>query len=356
MSSKIAEILSSAGPGEVAPPDYVIGLLDGDEIHYLSSLDSQVPQESLFDMGSLTKIVVTTSLIMKAVEEGKLTLNTAIEDIFPSQNFRRVTIRQLLNHRAGLREWAPLYALLESSDSLIDYMCSEGFVYEQNTERHYSDFGFMLLGKILESVYSQSLDQLFSQNISLPLQLSRTSFGPVSKNLAVVPSSFGDRAEQEMVRTGKPYAVDTKAHSFDKWRMHTLVGEVNDGNSFHLLGGIAGHAGLFSSAKDLVSYLKEILRSLRGEGFFDRVTLNEFLAESSDEQQALGFARYSIPYQGRTVQAYGHTGYPGVGIALIPELDKGLVMLTNRLLVEGKPIETRSYLVALIEAHVSSQT
>jgi len=356
VSSKIPEILRSVGPGEVAPPDYVVGLLDGDEIRYLSSLDSKVPQEALFDMGSLTKIVVTTSLIMKAVEEGKLTLNTAIEEILPGQNFRRVTIRQLLNHRSGLREWAPLYAYLESSDLVVDYICRHGFIYEPDKERRYSDFGFILLGKILEKLYAQSLDLLFIQKISLPLQLSRTSFGPLPKNLEVVPSSFGDRAEQEMVRTGKPYAVDPKAYSFDKWRMNTLVGEVNDGNSHHLLGGIAGHAGLFSCAEDLVSYLKEILRSLRGEGFFDRVTLNEFLAESSDEQQALGFARYPIPYQGRTVHALGHTGYPGVGIALIPELNKGIVMLTNRLLVEGKPIETRGYLVALLEAHVSSQT
>ena len=355
MSSKIAEILKDVEAGETAPPDYVIGLLAGDEITYVSSLASTQPEKSIFDMGSVTKIIVTTDLIMKAIEEEKLALDTAVEEIFPGQNFRGVTIRQLLNHRSGLREWAPLYAYLETSDLVVDYICRDGFIYEPDKERRYSDFGFILLGKILEKLYAQSLDQLFSHKIAGPLDFSHTSFGPLPSTLPIVPSSFGDRAEKEMVRTGKPYAVDTKAHSFDKWRMHTLVGEVNDGNSYHLLGGISGHAGLFSCAEDLLRYLIEILNSLRGEGFFDRVTLNEFLAESSDEQQALGFARYSIPYEGRTVEAYGHTGYPGVAIAFCPELDKGLVMLTNRLLVEGRPIETRRILLALLQAQVSSQ-
>jgi serine-type D-Ala-D-Ala carboxypeptidase len=356
VSSKFAEILKDVGAGETAPPDYVIGLLAGDEISYVSSLASTEPEKSIFDMGSVTKIIVTTDLIMKAVEEGKITLDTAVHEIFPDHNFRQVTIRQLLNHRSGLREWAPLYAYLESSDLVVDYICTHGFIYEPDKERRYSDFGFILLGKILEKLYAQSLDMLFSHKIARPLHLTQTSFGPLPNTLPIVPSSFGDRAEKEMVRTGKPYPVEEFAHSFDKWRTRTLAGEVNDGNSYHLLGGISGHAGLFSCAEDLMRYLAEILNSLRGEGFFDRVTLNNFLAESRDEQQALGFARYSIPCEGRTVEAYGHTGYPGVAIAFIPELNKGLVMLTNRLLVEGKPIETRRYLLALLQAQVSSQT
>ena len=356
MSSKIAEILSSAGLGESAPSDYVIGFLDADHVSYVSSLASTQPEKTLFDLGSVTKIVVTTSLIMKAIEENRISLNTAIEEIFPGQNFRGVSITELLNHRAGLREWAPLYALLESSDLVIDYICREGFIYEPNEQRRYSDLGFILLGKILEQLYDKSLEILFAEKISGPLRLSQMKYGPLPKTLSVVPSSFGDRAEQEMVRTGKPYPVDEIAQSFDKWRLHTLVGEVNDGNSFHLFGGIAGHAGLFSCAEDLMNYLAEILRSLKGDGFFDRVTLNEFLRDTLDEQQALGFARYSIPFEGRTVEAYGHTGYPGVAIAFYPELNKGLVMLTNRLLVEGRPIETRRYLLALLQAQVSSQT
>src|SRR5690606_23826199 len=151
------------------------------------------------------------------------------------------TLRHLIQHRAGLWEWQPLYLDPRDAWEQIDALPLR---YPLDEGRHYSDLGFMLLGRVVASVTALPLDAAVRELVTGPLALSRTGYGPVGAPVAA--SATGDRVERRMVETGEPYPVLAAAHDF-VWREEEIAGVANDGNCFHALGGISGHAGLFST-------------------------------------------------------------------------------------------------------------
>ena len=134
-----------------------------------------------------------------------------------------------------------------------------------------------------------------------------------------------------MVHTGTPYPVAMSSDSFDGWRTHTLVGEANDGNCWHAFGGVAGHAGLFTSAPDLLRFGRAVLLSLAGGGAgpWSRETVAEFVKPGRDAAQGLGFQL--------TGSFAGHPGFTGARFAVLPRQDVVLGLLTNRLHTAGEP-------------------
>ena len=116
--------------------------------------------------------------------------------------------------------------------------------------QHYSDLGFLLLGRIISAVTGLPLDAAVRELVTAPLGLDRTGYGPIAAPVA--SSSVGDAAERRMVATGEPYPILTADRDF-AWREGEITGSVNDGNSFHAAGGVSGHAGLFSTADDLLT-------------------------------------------------------------------------------------------------------
>jgi len=160
--------------------------------------------------------------------------------------------------------------------------------------------------------------------------------------------------EREMVATGRPYPVSGDVDRFDGWRTHVLVGEVNDGNAFHAWGGVSGHAGLFSTVDDLLTAGRVWLDALAGNGPVSPGTAERFLRPGHDPGQALGFSRWRSAVDGCEADVFGHTGFPGVAVGIVPTHDTTIVLATNRLHVDGPPRSTEQmWQEALAAAHQS---
>ena len=329
-------------PIDSKPPTVLIALDNGVEVDYSGDRDL------IFDMGSLTKIISTTSIILKLVENKELNLEDLVSQYLPGKSLKDITIKNLLCHRAGLWEWRPFYIELENNSELLCYIGDLPLRYKIDSARHYSDLGFIALGAVIVRITQTSLDVTFTEMVAKPLALTHTNYShPISLEKCI-PSSYGDRAEFKMVVENSPYPVNADPKDFSKWRTHILQGEVNDGNAFHVMNSVSGHAGLFSSASDVMAYGRELLRSLSGGGFFDSSILSEFLTFERDHEQALGFQRYSVKKDSKVLTAFGHTGFPGVALAIVPERDLVLGLFTNRLLVTGESFQTSAALTHLL--------
>ena len=205
----------------------------------------------------------------------------------------------------------------------------------------------MLLGRIVEAVTGRSLDEYVRTEIYEPLGLASTGFRPVDESGAVpggtIAAGSVDRGSDEpsFARTsrGNPferrmvhdpdfgYRIDGDPDAWSSWRNDWLNGEVNDGNAFHAFGGVAGHAGLFSTVDDLNVLLQVLLQGgeYRGRSVVTPQTISTFL-EPTGEGQALG---WQLP-EYAPVGSFGHTGFTGTLVLGIPDQRLALVLLTNR--------------------------
>ena len=288
------------------------------------------------DVGSVTKLIGTTLAIMRLVDTAALRLTDPVRAIVPALAGTPVggaDVQQLLEHRAGLWEWWPTY--LEPGDPL-DVVANLPLRHSPESGRHYSDLGFILLGLVVSAVTGEPLPVSVRRLVLEPLELTATTYGSPAPGAPVAASSSGDRIEREMVRTGRPYPVTADPERFTGWRRHVLAGEVNDGNAFHSFGSAAGHAGLFSTAADLLLAGDAVLAGLRGDGLIGPRTSRLFLTGGAVPEQGLGFRRWSTA----AGTAYGHTGFPGVAIAVLPDRQCTAVLVTNRLHVSGSPAPT----------------
>lgn len=294
-------------------------------------------EESTFDLGSITKIVATTAVIMDLVEEGVITLDQCVSDFlteWKNSEKSTITIRHLLQHRSGLREWVPFYLTCTKPEEVRQKISDLPLAYPVGTERHYSDLGFITLGFVIAQACNKSFVDVVQERVIDKYNLSQTSFARSEKNC--VPSSHGDQAERQMVATGIPYPVDGKVEDFAGWRTHDLCGEINDGNAFHIFGGASSHAGLFSTAGDLLTFGEEIRKHPR---------FKEFTSTGPDPDAHLGFRSWFGP-EGR--RFFGHTGFPGVLLAI--EGSSVYVLLTNRLLAGVRPATTEELWAPILKS------
>lgn len=296
-----------------------------------------VTDETACDLGSVTKIVATTSILMKMIEKQIVSLDDNVSRFLPEWDSypKVVTLKDLLEHQSGLTEWRPLYISQTSADSARRVIATES--YRHSTGRHYSDLGFITLGNVIEQALATDLESAFTEWISAPLKLTSTQFAKPADSTNVFASSYGDRAEIEMIRSQIPYPTTEKIEDFTRWRSEIVHGEVNDGNSFHLYMGVSGHAGLFSTAADLLTYGEEVLTSLNGDGYFDQHVLSTFLTVGRDPMQGIGFRNW---VHDDRIEYWGHTGFPGVTLGLSPHRHGVVVLLTNRLLTREAPEKT----------------
>jgi CubicO group peptidase (beta-lactamase class C family) len=291
-----------------------------------------MPEGTLFDLASVTKVMATTFAVMLLVDRGALDLDaplyTVLED-FRGPEKDRVTLRHLLTHRAGLRQWVPTYYHASTPDEAHDYIRDLPLGWAVGEGRRYSDLGFMLLGWVVEEVTGTSLDAFLRAELYGPLGLEHTGFGgsdALSGPFAA--TSHGNPFERRMVHdTAFGYRIEGDADAWNGWRTHTLVGEVNDGNAHHAFGGQAGHAGLFSTADDLVVLLELLLEGGTHEGrrFLSPDVVASFLAPTGDGQ-ALGWQTpdYLPP------SSFAHTGFTGTFVFGVREQGLAVVLLTNR--------------------------
>ena len=250
---------------------------------------------TIFDVASLTKVCATTPALMRLTGEGELGLDLPVGELLPAfsgDGRERITLRHLLAHRSGLWEWWPLYLRARTRQASTLEICRLPLRYPVGEARHYSDLGMMLAGEVVRTVSGRPLDHFLREAIFDPLGMDDTTYNPQPRlRDRIAATSFGDDYERRMLETGEPYPTGQDPGAFDGWRTHTLVGEVADGNAWHAFGGVAGHAGLFSTAADLATLGQMLLdRGRYGDRrILDDSVVAAFTRPGEDPGQGLGF-------------------------------------------------------------------
>jgi CubicO group peptidase (beta-lactamase class C family) len=265
---------------------------------------------TIYDLASLTKVIATTTLALQAVEEGKLDLDQPVMRYLPA--FRgpgkeRVTVRHLLTHSSGLRADSPLWRLTPDADSALGFVNAMPLDTAPGVRMVYSDMGAIVLGQVVERVLGGRLDRLAQERIIKPLGMGSTGFRP---------------SEIERVAATEN---DTT------WRKRVVRGEVHDEKAAWLHG-VAGHAGLFGSALDLLTFGEWLLSRVQGGSQVARefVRRQELVPGSS---RALG---WDTPSPGSSAGtrlgpgSWGHTGFTGTSMWTDPGRGLVIVLLTNR--------------------------
>jgi len=301
----------------------------------LRKLADPVPMTTatVFDMASVTKVMATTFAVMLLADRGELDVDAPVWRYLP--DFRGggkddITLRHLLTHRAGLQQWVPTFYHASDADVAYAYVRDLPLGWPVGGGRHYSDLGFMLLGRVVEQVAHRPLDRFLQDELYGPLGLRRTRFRRPGAESAgpFAATSHGNPYEHRMVHdTTFGYLIRGDPTSWDGWRRYTLVGEVNDGNAWHAWGGVAGHAGLFSTARELSKLLQLLVD--RGESggrrYLRPETVDAFLAPVV-EGQALGWQVPGYAPPG----SFTHTGFTGTWVLGVPSQRLAVVLLTNR--------------------------
>ncbi|HKH43764.1 MAG TPA: serine hydrolase domain-containing protein [Thermoanaerobaculia bacterium] len=276
-----------------------------------------VTASTLYDLASLTKVVATTTMAMILVDQGRLDLDQPVHEILPGfqgPGKEAVTVRHLLTHSSGLPAVAPLFREVQGPDAFLERIQAMDLEYPPGSRSVYSDLGIILLGEILERAAGQPLEAFVRTRVFEPLRMRETRFRP--------PPEL------------RPRIAPTE---FDPWRGRLIQGEVHDENAF-ALGGVAPHAGLFSTAGDLARFAQMLLNGgvLDGQRIVSRQTVDLFTRHAGipDSDRALGWDTKSAEGSSAgtlfSPRSFGHTGFTGTSIWIDPERRLYVILLTNR--------------------------
>ena len=316
-------------------------------------------RDTLFDLASLTKLF-TATLFMRLVEAGRVSLETPVREVIPEFTGKRsigpiedplsgawlpadpgdawrqvdldqINFRHLLTHTSGLTPWRSIYRISAGTGAIplphqvssavradrIAAVADYDFAYPTGERILYSDLGFMLLGEAVARLSGRGLEHVLQQALFRPLGLQRTCYNPLEKRIP----------PDQIAPTG-----------ICAWRRRMLLGEVNDENAASL-GGVVGHAGLFSTAQEVARLGQIYLRGGRFSG--EQMLKPETIADMRREQVALGGQRRGLAWVLWTAQecacgssfsplSFGHTGFTGTSLWIDPEQELIVVALTNR--------------------------
>jgi len=300
----------------------------------------QMTTDTIFDLASLTKVVATATSIMILVQQGKVGLSDPLSKYIPEikgGGRDQITIELLLTHRAG---YAPDFDLKErwsGYDEGIKRLIAEPLRNPPGARFVYSDIGYVALGEVVRRASGVSLNEFARRNIFVPLGMRDTGFKPASSLDARI-------APTEKRRGQLSYLGDTGANAGaegEKW----LRGEVHDPTSFRM-GGVAGHAGLFSTADDLAIYCRMILNggSYRGTRILSPATVIAMtqprLVSEAGWTRGLGWDMNTSYSTNRgdlfPLGSFGHTGFTGTSLWIDPSTDTFVIFLSNRVHPDGK--------------------
>jgi beta-glucosidase-like glycosyl hydrolase/CubicO group peptidase (beta-lactamase class C family) len=279
---------------------------------------------TMYDIASLTKVVATTTLVAKLAEGDfpvPIDLDAKVERYLPEwvrgpqpEWRRRVTVRHLLTHTSGLPPFKEYWRTSKSKQDTLDEIFTEPLEYEPGTKEVYSDLGIILTAEIIERLTGKPLDALAREDIFGPLAMSNSMYNPPKR---LWPSIA-------------PTEID------NQYRHHLIQGEVHDENAASI-GGVSGHAGVFSTAPDLASFCQMLLNggAYAHQRILRRSTIAEFTTPQplSNGTRALGWA---APTEGGSSghffspHSFGHTGFTGTSIWIDPDRQVFVVLLTNR--------------------------
>ena len=274
---------------------------------------------TLFDLASLTKAVATTTIAMLLYERGLLDLEAPVSAIVPefttdaARDPRRqeVTLRMLLTHSSGLPAHEKFFLKARTRAELLEAAFTTPLAVDPATRTEYSDIGFIILGTALERLADESLDRFSQREIFAPLAMTHTTFNPPLEIRAKIPPTADDQT----------------------FRRRIIQGEVQDENA-SVLGGVAPHAGLFSTAEDLAKFAQAMLN--HGSPILRPETVALFTRRESTPpgtSRALGWDTPSAPSQSGkyfSPQSFGHLGYTGTSLWIDPARQLSITLLTNR--------------------------
>jgi len=295
--------------------------------------------DTLFDIASITKSVSTASLTMLLESSGVLSAHDKVQKFIPHAKntwIGSTPISRLLCHQSGLAAWRPFFLKItggnkanlvpsrlfseKNKDIVINMILSEKPAYHPGTEERYSDLGYILLGKILEEAANCPLERLFKEKIAEPMGLHSTVFRPIT-----LKKWLADKSKE-----------DISATEVCPWREQTLIGHVHDDNAF-ILGGAAGHAGLFSTTSDLFNFTSKMFNIYKlGTGYgISQKVLREYWKKKDGGSWVFG---WDTPTPGKStsgncfsLNSVGAIGFTGCTIWL--DLDKEfiIILLSNRI-------------------------
>ena len=287
---------------------------------------------TLFDLASVTKVMGTTFAVMLLADRGQIDVDAPVSRYLPDFRGPRldsITVRHLLTHSAGLVQWQPLYYHARSPAQAYAAIRDMPLGWGVGEGRHYSDLGFMLLGYIVERVSGRPLDAFLARELYGPLGLRATTFNPRRRGFTdFAATEHGNGYERHMVYDstfGYRYRGDPTA--WDGWRRYVLVGEADDGNAWYAHGGVAGHAGLFSTAADL-RVLLDLLNDrgrYGGRRYLRPAVVEQFLTRDRF-QNYLGWMLPPEMPEG----SFAHSGFTGTYVLGVPQYGLSIVLLTNR--------------------------
>ncbi len=333
-----ADVIVSGGISQGAYPgaQLIIGNNEGIlfERYYgnytFDEFSKPVTEESIYDLASVTKVVATTSAIMKLYDAGLIDLNANVSKYLPdfeSNGKNNITVLNLLLHNSGLEAFVPFYTMYNDPDEVLQHIYGMSISYPTGSKTVYSDLNAILMGEIIERVSGQSLDEYCSVNIFIPLGMRSTCFKPAGELFELsVPTEFDQY-----------------------WRMKQLKGEVHDEAAF-LLGGVSGNAGLFSNAKDVYRFMKSMLNdgrfydfdSGKEEQLFRQSTVDLFTSKFTglpyNNTRALGWETKPVMETRNRIacgeliseNCFGHTGYTGTSVWCDKDRRVIVIFFTNR--------------------------
>ncbi len=305
----------------------------------LTDNTSRCTTDTIFDVASLTKPIVTGLLLAIAMKEGAINPDDRVSKFLTDRKIDEahdVTVEQLATHTSGFAAWIPFY--LEIRNELgrdgkflaaLDLILGKELACPANSKVIYSDLNYILLGFILERVFGDRLDVIADERIFSPLGLKNTSFTPGPNLLnRIAACEHGNGHER---KTCEEMGYDTSGFT---WRDYLLRGEVHDGNC-HFFDGVSGHAGLFSTVDDLNVIALQFVSGL--SRLLDDVTIGmmtQYRTPGLNEHRSLSFQIASTPdcTASATLDpgSFGHLGFTGTSLWIDPTRNMIAVLLTNR--------------------------
>lgn len=264
--------------------------------------------DEVYDIASLSKIISTTTLILQLIDRKKLSFDTKIKTILPKYFDENTTIYELLTHQSGLPAIVSNSSLIFDKEILIKQIYNERFKYKPKENIVYTDVGYKLLGFIIEEIYQKPLDLVAYENIFSKLNMNNTTYRP--DHYKSVPTEYRD----------------------DKLIKGYVKGFVHDERSY-LLNGLSGHAGVFSTAKDISKYIVSILEDEKilsneiKEKIFKTTIIKEDL-NGNKLARSIGYQKFqNMPETNNFLIT--HTGFTGCNMWIDKKNKRGFVLLTN---------------------------
>jgi len=281
-----------------------------------ASASSAVDENTMYDMASLTKVIATTTASMILEEQGLLDLDRTVASYLPEFNApdkAGITMRMLVTHRGGLEAFAALYKQFKGREEYLTQINARPLKSVPGTQTVYSDWDMILSQLVIERITGQTLDRFVAEKVFTPLGMTSTMFTPDS-------TQYFARIAPTEIDTARGGLVHGKVHDENAWAM----------------GGVSGHAGLFSTARDLAIFAQMLLNGgeYNGVRIVKAATVARWTApQSGTSSRALG---WDTPSKGSSAgrffsqRSFGHTGFTGTSIWIDPERGLFVILLTNR--------------------------